>query len=405
MKAISLFSGAGGMDIGLHRAGIKVVALCEIDRHAQMVLRHRWPDVPLHDDVTTLQPEEWHGRADLVHGGSPCQDLSVAGRRAGLDGQRSGLFWHQCRIADAVAAPWVIWENVPGAFSSNGGADFAAVLWGITGALPDVPHGGWRNSGVIVGPKRWAVWRVLDAQHFGVPQRRRRIFVVGGPRGHSRPEVLLEPESLRWDSAPRREAGATTAALTRSSIGGNGGPDDNSAQAGHLVAVAFDEYNGSTASMHHALRAGTRQSTGVVAFSENQRGEIVGTPYFRQLTTGGGKPGQGYPAVMTFALQPDDQANGRGALRAVMTDVAPTIARGDHHSDRVLRVATADAVRRLTPSECERLMGWPDGWTATGRTDDARTVNIADSNRYRMCGNGVVAPVAEWIGRRLVAAA
>jgi len=147
MNVLSLFSGVGGMDLGLERAGHTIVAMCEIDPHARSILKHHWPDVPIHEDVTTLNAKDFRGRIDLVAGGSPCQDLSVAGQRQGLDGQRSGLFWHQCRIADTTAARWVLWENVPGALSSNNGHDFAAVLWGLTGTLPRVPDGGWRTGG------------------------------------------------------------------------------------------------------------------------------------------------------------------------------------------------------------------------------------------------------------------
>jgi DNA (cytosine-5)-methyltransferase 1 len=215
MRVLSLFSGAGGLDLGLEAAGMTIVGHCEIDRAARQVLRRRWPLTPLHDDVTTLDPEEFRGRVDLVAGGSPCQDLSVGGRRGGLDGARSGLFWHQCRVADRSDAPWVLWENVAGALSSNDGADFAAVLWGLTGALPGVPDGGWRTAGVVVGPKRSAVWRVLDARWYGVAQRRRRVFVVAGPRTHCGPQVLLEPDGVRGDpeqgGIPRQVAAALAA--------------------------------------------------------------------------------------------------------------------------------------------------------------------------------------------------
>ena len=196
MRVLSLFSGVGGMDLGLERSGMQVVGMCEIDKHARSVLAHHWPDVPIHDDVTTLETEQWRGRVDLVAGGSPCQDLSVAGRRKGLDGGRSGLFWHQCRIADQSSAPWVLWENVAGALTSNNGADFAAVLWGITGTHPRVPDGGWRSAGVVVGPKRSAVWRLLDAQYFAVAQRRRRVFVVGRSGEHPPPEILADDQGM-----------------------------------------------------------------------------------------------------------------------------------------------------------------------------------------------------------------
>ena len=351
MNVLSLFSGAGGLDLGLEQAGMTVVAQCELGyttdpdtgRHVNVftreILARRWPGLPVHDDVTTLDGEQFRGRVDLVAGGSPCQDLSVAGRRQGLDGARSGLFWHQCRIADQAAAPWVVWENVGGALSSNDGADFAAVLWGLTGTCPGVPDGGWRTSGVVVGPKRTAVWRLLDARWFGVAQRRRRVFVVAGPRDRCGPEVLLEPEGLRGNPRPSGAAGSPVAALTSSGVG-TCGPDDNQAQAGHLIPAL-------------TTRCGA-------VFGDQQVGQLIAFD----------------PTQVTSPENPTVTSVPSG----VITDAA---------------------VRRLTPRECERLMGWPDDHTRY--TDTGQ--EIADSHRYRACGNGVVAPVAAWIGERIMEAA
>ena len=384
MNVLSLFSGAGGLDRGLENAGHTIVAQCEIDKHAASILRHHWPDTYLHDDVTTFDPEEFRGRVDLVAGGSPCQDLSVAGRRGGLDGARSGLFWHQCRIADSVAAPWVLWENVAGALSSNDGADFASVLWGLTGALPGVPDGGWRTAGVVVGPKRTAVWRLLDARWFGVAQRRRRVFVVAGPRGLCGPEVLLEPEGLRGDPEPSAAAGTAVAALTARGVG-TCGADDNQAQAGHLVP---DYANTLTA----------RDGKGAPTRIDAGRGNLIPVPI-----------GFGWSNA---AAQGDDVVvDGTAELRtrmqpavAYMETMGTLTTRGGHENRNLgaQLIPTANlAVRRLTPRECERLMGWPDDHTRWGVTEAGDVVEIADSHRYRACGNGVVSPVAEWIGRRL----
>jgi DNA (cytosine-5)-methyltransferase 1 len=347
VNVLSLFSGAGGMDRGLDAAGMDIVGMCEIDPTARSVLARHWPDTPIHDDVTTLDPEEFRGRADLVAGGSPCQDLSVAGRRGGLDGSRSGLFWHQCRIADSVAAPWVLWENVAGAFSSNRGADFAAVLWGLTGTLPDVPDGGWRTAGVVVGPKRTAVWRLLDARWFGVAQRRRRVFVVAGPRGQCRPEVLLDPEGVRGNPAPSREAGEDVAAT----LGGGSGSRGWAPDVDRMTFVP--QHVGTITANWHKGPGNTQVEEGCcipVAFHSTQ--DPISSP---------------------------DVCHALGTGSATAAGLAGL------------------AVRRLTPRECERLMGWPDDWTRY-RADGTE---IADSHRYRMCGNGVVAPVAEWIGRRI----
>lgn len=366
MRVLSLFSGAGGMDLGLEAAGGELVGMCEIDPYCRSVLGHHWPGVPLHDDVTTMDGSVFRGRVDVVAGGSPCQDLSVAGRRAGLDGGRSGLFWHQCRVAAECAARWILWENVVGALSSNDGRDFAAVLWGFTGVYPAVPEDGWRSAGVCVGVERTAVWRVLDARWFGVPQRRRRVFVVVGPRDACGPEVLLDPESCGGDpvagAASRPDAAAGVAGASDkarrdefvgslTAMDGWERPDNAHAEAGWLIPAlttrcgqVYDDQQ------TQQLVAGT-----FVAFSENQRGEIVEHDVAHSLNNGVGKPGQGYPAV---------------------------------HSEQ--------GVRRLTELETERLMGWPDDHTRFGVNGE-----VSGPRRYRMCGNGVVAPVAEWIGRRI----
>lgn len=385
MNVLSLFSGAGGLDRGLELAGHTVVAQCEIDPTCREVLRRHWPSAVIHDDVTTLDGKAWRGRVDLVAGGSPCQDLSVAGRRAGLDGERSGLFWHQCRIAAESAARWVLWENVAGALSSNDGQDFAAVLWGLTGLRPAVPENGWRTVGLCVGPDRTAVWRLLDARWFGVAQRRRRVFVVAGPRAECGPEILLEPESCGGDPRARPAASEDVAGTLGGGSGGRGwAPDTDRMTFVPDVFAAFDStwsgrYPITTEDISPTVKVGSSvgaPAPPAVAFSENQRGEVVLHEYAHQLSAGGGKPGQGYPAVL-------------GTLTS----------RGGHENrnagDQLIR--TELNVRRLTPRECERLMGWPDDWTRFG----AGGREIADSHRYRMCGNGVVSPVAAWIGGRL----
>jgi DNA-cytosine methyltransferase len=244
IKVLSLFSGAGGLDLGLERAGMEVVALCEIDSKAKMVLRKHWPDTYIYDDVREVTRERLISdnivRPDIVAGGSPCQDLSVAGRRKGLDGSRSGLFWEQCRIADEIGAD-ILWENVPGALSSNDGADFAAVLWGITGALVELPpKQKWAKSGVLVGPKRTAIWRVADAQRFGVPQRRRRIYVIGcsGTMARGLAPLLLECEGGQGNHSSGRET------RTRSSgTASDGSGDSGSHRAGRPGGDAGNDGN------------------------------------------------------------------------------------------------------------------------------------------------------------------
>jgi len=161
----SLFSGIGGLELGLEQTGgFETIWQCEIDPYARAVLKRHWPEVPCHDDITTLDPERFE-RPDVICGGSPCQDLSTAGKRAGLGGQRSGLFYEYMRVVGAFRPRWILWENVAGALSSNGGADFFAVL------------GEFRCLGYD------AEWCCLHASDFGYPHRRRRVFLVAYPRG------------------------------------------------------------------------------------------------------------------------------------------------------------------------------------------------------------------------------
>lgn len=414
MKVGSLFSGIGGFDLGLERAGMEVRWQCEINSAAQSVLRRRFPDATLYDDVTTLGGDV--ERVDLICGGFPCQDLSVAGRRAGLAGKRSGLFYEFMRIADECAPTWVLIENVPGLLSSNGGRDMGAVL----GTLGELGYG-------------WA-YRVLDAQYFGVAQRRRRVFIVGCLGDAARAaQVLFEPESLPGDPPPRREAGKGAARELAACLNSGGNDGGFRTEPGeHLVAAALTARYGkgtdsdcTDAMVAHALTAeghdasedgsgrgtplvmapafskrpgqqiATRQdglsyavTTGepprVMSVAQNQRGE---------LRTGGGKPGEGYPCV---AFEPGSVARNAGpagespqcpTLRSDMGDNQPAIRQGM-------------AVRRLTPRECERLQGFPDDWTAEGADGPQ-----SDSARYRQLGNAVCVPVAEWIGRRIMAVA
>jgi len=203
LRVLSLFSGVGGFDLGLERAGMTTVAQVEWDKKCQSVLARHWPDVPRWGDVSDVKGAELPD-CDLVAFGSPCQDLSVAGKRAGMvEGEtRSGLFYEAVRIIkelqhDGRGPTWVIWENVVGALSSNGGRDFGAVLDSLAGlGAVDVQ------------------WRVLDAQFFGVPQRRRRVFVVArlDPRAAGQEQVLPLGASVRRDSAKGREAGPGSAA-------------------------------------------------------------------------------------------------------------------------------------------------------------------------------------------------
>jgi DNA (cytosine-5)-methyltransferase 1 len=201
--AVSLFAGVGGFDLALERNGVKVVASVEIDKKAQEVLKKHFPQSIIFGDITGVTGEQliaagFEPRNGIITGGFPCQDLSVAGKRAGLGGARSGLFWEICRLLDETRAQNFILENVPGLLNSNGGADMAVVLEALV-------ERGYRVA-----------YRVLDAQHFGVPQRRRRVFIVGclGDSGRSPEEILAIGESRARYLAESKSARKDTTTAT-----------------------------------------------------------------------------------------------------------------------------------------------------------------------------------------------
>jgi DNA (cytosine-5)-methyltransferase 1 len=342
LKALSLFSGVGGFDLGFHAAGHRTTFMCEWDKHATAILNRHFPNVPKWGDITTLTGAHILSVSeppDVVIWGSPCQDLSAAGKRAGIDGPQSGMFYEGIRIIRELREatngryPRIsVWENVYGALNSNRGADFGVILDEMAAA------------GALV-----IEWRVLDAQYFGVPQRRRRVFVVAvfDPATAERcPDPLLPVgESVRRDIAAGDEAGQGTADQTSVGVG----------SAGVVGALAARDYKGVG---NQYVQEGKVIVQPMVAIG------IQGTMIGRQDHNGPGGTGVTPDDGPMFTLTSTD-------VHAVME---PTL-----------------TVRRLTPLECERLMGWPDNWTA----------GQADSHRYKQCGNGVASPVAEWIGRCL----
>jgi DNA (cytosine-5)-methyltransferase 1 len=226
LRYIDVCSGISAPTLAWKPLGWEALCFAEIEPAPRAVLKHHYPQVPLRGDFTEIEGGEY-GAVDLIVGGTPCQDFSVAGQRAGLDGDRGNLTLEFSRLAYRSRSRWMVWENVPGVFSSNGGRDFGAVLAtfsGRPGLVFEPPEGGWRNSG-IVEPASAAsfglAWRVLDAQYFGVPQRRRRVFVVGYLGDWRRAAaVLFERHSLCGHPPPRREKGPGVARSLTSSTGG-----------------------------------------------------------------------------------------------------------------------------------------------------------------------------------------
>lgn len=225
MRFVSLFAGIGGFDLGFEQAGWNCVGQVELDKHARSVLERHWPDVPKHDDVTTAK--EWAdecglvGRVDVVCGGFPCQPFSVAGKRLGRDDLRGNLFWNALEFTTHVGAPILILENVPGLLTADKGIVFGEIV-------SDLAEAGFHHI----------EWRVLDSQNFGVPQRRRRVFILASrdPSIFGGREVLTEREGMRWhppqgwqertDPACPIAGGfagrSVVAALTANGLGGGG---------------------------------------------------------------------------------------------------------------------------------------------------------------------------------------
>ena len=422
MRYLELFAGAGGLSMGLEAAGMVPVAHAEIEPNARAVLRYRWPDTELLGDVSQVDGAVYRGRCEVVAGGSPCQDLSVAGKRAGLGGARSGLFHQQARIWEESGAPYLIWENVVGALSSQNGRDFAVVLSTLVGAPVPVPADGWRTAGVAAGATGVAAWRVLDLQHLGPPQRRRRVFVVAARAGGCDPaEVLALSEGVCGHPAPRDVAREKA---TGGAHEGAGSGDENS-------MMAFDTYNQAVASVTATLSNGESGRPIAINISDGQlrSGPVVSFKPSHYTRGKDGAPSDVWPPLSADADRGDQEAlafhhtqdpisgpvspalgGTTDGMGVVGIDMAPTLMARDYKGPRNFQDGALQATvfptgrpRRLMPLECERLMGWPDGWTATGKREDGTAYALSDSARYRLCGNGVGAPVAEWIGRQLVA--
>jgi DNA (cytosine-5)-methyltransferase 1 len=355
----SLFSGIGGLDHGLARAGWEHAFFCEADAYRRDVLRARWPGVPVYEDVASVATSDNGARpvgvgagrralggsgrgatadgslggsedaVDLLAGGFPCQDLSVAGRRAGLAGERSGLFHEFARVAESFRPRWLLVENVPGLLSSNGGRDFGVVL----GTLADLGYG--------------LAWRIVDSRFFGVPQRRRRVFVVGAlvdrnPRAAAERAGAVLAVGTRCERHPatRREAGADVAGT----LGGGAGERGWAQDTERMTFVA------------ETVRSHPRPGS-------NSNGNLV---------------------TAFHALQDPISE----------TELAPSWGKGNREGTASIGIAQGASVRRLTPTECERLQALPDGWSDLGGTPDSR--------RYAALGDAVTASVAEWIGRRIL---
>lgn len=464
MRVGSLFAGIGGFDLGFERAGMQTAWQVEIDPKCRELLAARFPHARQYEDVrevgaANLEP------VDVICGGFPCQDLSVAGKRAGLAGARSGLFYEMARVVDELKPAWFVWENVPGLLSSNSGADFAAVLV----ELERIGHLG--------------AWSTLDARYFGVAQRRRRIFGVfaRGDSGAERAaQVLALSARMRGNPAPRREARevGTLAPSLANRVGGGGGLGTDAELDGALiprewpadVAPTLNTAFGTKQGLEdqNALGGGgmfvpvvgaLHTASGRASTTTEDAQQLVPTVTSKWAKGSGGPAGSETSnlvatgrqrhacqcgAVLVDGRTEDWGERGVHGPNGCRVGDANTVraregsgaARGDGHDNLVaqtlrvggcdqgagdsydntpivaqpvrsnphnnsdptmeasMHVQQASGVRRLTPTECERLQGFPDGWTA----------GFSDTHRYRMLGNAVAVPCAAWIGRRIMSA-
>jgi len=346
LTAVSLFAGIGGLDLACQRAGIDVRAAVEIDPACRGVLARHFPATTLFEDVTEVTGDQLRAtgfvpRHGVVCAGWPCQGNSVAGRRGGLADPRSGLWRHVVRILAATRPRWFIGENVHGLLSIHHGQDFATVLRD----LDELGYG--------------VAWRVLDAQWFGVPQRRRRVFLAGCLGDGAAPvQVLLEPESGGGHPPQGRQAGPEVAGTLGSRVGG----------------ARTTDLDGHGAYVVSTLQGGGRRGHRVDAEGA-AGGHLVAVGFATSSLD----------CPRDDGLAPPVKANRNGQ---------------DTGSGASVMVATPAGVRRLTPRECERLQGFPDDWTRWL----ADGTEQSDSARYRELGNAVAVPVAGWLTGRLAAA-
>lgn len=518
----SVCSGIEGASVAWSQLGWRCAFMAEVEAFPRAVLKHHYPETPLFGDFTKLRD---HHRevldVDVLVGGTPCQGFSVAGLRGSLGDDRSNLCLEFIRLADAIddlrraaGRPpcWVLWENVPGVFSTEDNA-FGCFMGGLVGcdaALDPGARGKWSDAGVAAGPLRVAAWRVLDAQHFGLAQRRRRIFVLalGGAGAWRSADALLPiADSLQGHPAPRRQAGKGTAPTisARTSAGGGLGTDfdcdggliaaeisptmrtgDNHTGGGRpyghdadachsLVVTLAARGRGDTHQLEYRddglanailTPAGGRGGTGVgavavvngnstpelgddlalplrandgsgnrqaIAFAQNTRdevrlqgeGDISGalnadegmhqrtylafdtTQMTHPANRSHPQPGDPSPPVTTTGHPPAVAFTLHGADGTVSTaseteSAAALRAREPgkvENSTTTIALQGGSAVRRLTPTECERLQGFPDGYTDVPFRGRA----AADGPRYKALGNSFAVPVVAWIGERISA--
>ena len=401
MRYLSVCSGIEAATVAWHPLGWHPIAFAETAPFPSAILAHRWPGVRNLGDFTQIEARHT-GPVDVLVGGTPCQAFSIAGFRRGLADARGNLALEFLRVAQRIKPRWIVWENVPGVLSSNGGRDFGTFL----GALAELGYG--------------FAYRVLDAQYFGLAQRRKRVFLIGY-LGDWRPPVavLFEPEGLQGDPPPRRKQGKDVAPTIAAHPTGGGGLGTDFDLDGGLIAHAL------RAEGFDAREDGTGRGTPLVpvlqgamnpcfaiqerAVSENPNsgpngvGVQADIAYTLEARSQVQAVAFGGPSSLAF----DCKASGRNGFG--IGEIAPTLRamqHGESHQNGggQLAVALTTGVRRLSPRECERLMGVPDDYTLVPlplKSRQSRVRWAADGPRYKALGNSFAVPVVRWIGERI----
>jgi DNA (cytosine-5)-methyltransferase 1 len=387
----SLFAGVGGFDLGFEQAGFDCKFQVEWDTSCQQTLAHNWPDVPRWGDVSEVNGADLPP-VDVITYGFPCQDLSIAGRRAGLDGERSNLFFQAIRIIKEMREAtngqyptFAVAENVAGLLNADQGDAMARVLDTLA------------EAGALV-----IEWCMLDAQWFGVPQRRRRMFITAcfDPATADRCPNPLFPVAQSGTRNPKEiaEEGQEVAGTLGGGSGSRGwAPDTDRMTFIPYRMLGFGHYaDGESASA--IKNRDYKDHTDLVAFVKAKRAQSntddetwkdnQPNPTINQFDQGDSR------ATTAIVFHPHYSDGARPQTKGTFPAVTALWGTGGNNG---LMLAEELAVRRLTPTECERLMGWPDNHTLN-RADGKQN---ADSTRYRMCGNGVATPVATWLAKHL----
>ena len=418
MRYGSLCSGIEAASVAWEPLGWQPAWFAEIEPFPCAVLSHHWPHVPNYGDMTQLVGKILNGTVeapDILVGGTPCQAFSVAGLRGSLDDERGNLTLVLIRILDAIdfirarngQPPCIlVWENVPGVLNTKDNA-FGCFLGGLAGEnLPLEPAGKkWTNAGAVLGPTREIAWRVLDAQFFGVPQRRRRIFAVASARAIRPAEILFERQGQAGHPAAGSEAGQDPAAFVESCFGaykqstvcGTVRASEGAVQGGSETLLAcrmrgFGDYiQDNTAG---TVKARDHKDATDLIVVHGRQDPCTSDKAFTLDCQHSGNTNIVCINGNIIGKDPNGTSGGNG-MGAIQDGTAYTLTATDRHA-----VSDGLQVRRLTPTECERLQGFPDNHTQIPWRGKP-AADCPDGPRYKAIGNSMAVPVMRWIGRKI----